>query len=118
HGPESGARTSLARKGAGLRPSPEYSKGVLMSNFPKTLRAMRKRYFCKQLALARACECSTAHISWLESGKRCPSCAMLGKLKTALLDARVDDRQVARLLAQAKIDIIEHRLNGLEGQRH
>ena len=86
-----------------------------MSKFPKTLRAMRKRYFCKQLALASACKCSTAYISWLENGKRCPSCAMLGKLKTALLDERVADREIAQLLAQAKIDIIEHRLNGLNG---
>ena len=39
---------------------------------------------------------------------------MLGKLKNALLDARVTDREIAQLLAQAKIDIMKHRLNGLE----
>jgi predicted transcriptional regulator len=84
-----------------------------MSGFPKALRALRTQYFSKQLALAAACECSTAYISWLESGKRCPSCAMLRKLKQALIVAHAGDREIADLLAQAQIEMIRKRFEGL-----
>jgi len=85
-----------------------------MSKFPKALRTLRQRYFYKQLALANACDCSPAHISWLESGKRYPSCAMLHKLKVALLEARAAEREIAELLAEAQAEIIRQRFEGLE----
>ncbi len=85
-----------------------------MSKFPKALRALRRRYFCKQLVLANVCNCSTAHISWLENGKRCPSCAMLRKLKKALIDAHAADREIDQLVAQAQVEIMEQRFNGLQ----
>ena len=76
-----------------------------MSEFPKALRALRRQYFYKQLALANACDCSSAHISWLENGKRCPSCEMLRKL---------NDREVTELIDQARMDMIEHRVGSVE----
>jgi transcriptional regulator with XRE-family HTH domain len=85
-----------------------------MSEFPKALRALRRRYFYKQLALAKECDCSPAHISWLESGKRCPSCAMLAKLKNAFVAANVTDGEIVQLLAHAKTAIIEHRFSDLK----
>jgi len=85
-----------------------------MSKFPKALRALRRQYFYKQLALANACDCSSAHISWLENGKRCPSCEMLRKLKKALVNAHANDREVTELIDQARMDMIEHRVGSVE----
>ncbi len=80
-----------------------------MNDFSKALRKVRKSYFGKQLALADACSCSVPHISWLEGGKRCPSCAMLQKLRQALIAAHVGEREIAELMRDAKAEIIQRR---------
>jgi len=84
-----------------------------MSKFPNSLRTLRRRYFYKQLALANACGCSPAHISWLETGQRCPSCAMLHKIKTALINAHAEQREVVDLMSEAQIEIMQERFGGL-----
>jgi predicted transcriptional regulator len=84
-----------------------------MTEFPKALRALRRRYFSKQLVLANECQCSTAHISWLESGKRCPSCAMLLKLRKALANAHASKSEVVDLMERARSDMIKERFDGV-----
>lgn len=48
------------------------------------IKARRKEIGLTQVALADACECSSVHISLIESGKTEPSFALLAKLAEAL----------------------------------
>jgi len=85
-----------------------------MKNFNISLKQLRKKYFPKQMALAESCGCSTAHISWLENGKRIPSPEMVLKLSDALEKAKATTKEIRELTWNARTLITDRRLTSLK----
>jgi transcriptional regulator with XRE-family HTH domain len=97
-----------------LHPSSTFKKSVFMKNFKMSLKQLRKKYFPKQMALAESCGCSTAHISWLENGKRLPSLEMVLKISDALEKANATPKEISELTSNACTLITTQRLAGLK----
>jgi transcriptional regulator with XRE-family HTH domain len=85
-----------------------------MKSFNISLKQLRRKYFAKQTVLADSCGCSTAHISWLENGKRVPSPEMVLKLSDALEKANASAKEIRELTWNARTLITNQRLTSLK----
>jgi len=84
--------------------------------FGEDLRHLRRQHFHYQAALAKACDCSVAHISSLESGTRFPSRQMLAKLERVFELEQAGQREIADLLERARDDIVDRYFGGSSRQ--
>ena len=104
---ERGAKIDVLRNSGRLGASPVTSHAITTPEFAMKLRKLRLQHFNKQIALAVACDCSAAHISWLETGKRYPSPRMLQRIKRALTAAQVTQEEISEMFTQARADMDE-----------